>query len=94
MKLTRIASLLLAGVLGAGTAQAGIGSGSAGTILTSKEKCASALNNYLSFRHGSNANDAYKIQKLENQVDALCDGYQVNLVESNGMMTGVVELAE
>ena len=59
-----------------------------------KEKCASALNNYLGYRHESNSADTYKVQKLENQVGSLCEGYQIKLVDNNGVMTGVIELAE
>ena len=94
MKSTNLWGLVFIGVFTAGAAQAGVGTGPTGGILSSKEKCASALNNYLSYRHTTNSADDYKVQKLENQVDSMCEGYQINLVESNGVMTGVVELAD
>lgn len=94
MKLLSVSSLILVGVVGAGSVQAGINTGTTSGILTSKERCATALNSYLSYRHESNSADAYKIQRLENQVDSMCEGYQVKLVDNNGVMTGLVELAD
>lgn len=94
MKLLGVSSLILAGMVGTTSAQAGINAGMASGILSSQEKCASALNSYLSFRHETDSSDDYKIQKLERQVDSMCEGYQVKLVDNNGVMTGVVELAE
>lgn len=94
MKLLSVSSLILAGLVTATSAHAGINAGTSSGILSSQEKCASALNSYLSYRHESNSADAYKIQKLENQVDSLCNGYQVKLVENNGVMTGMIELAD
>ena len=94
MKLTKLLGLVFIGVIAAGSAQAGVGSGPTSGILSSKEKCASALNNYLSYRHTSGSADDYKVQKLEAQVDSMCQGYQINLVENKGVMTGVVELAD
>jgi len=85
--------LILTGLLST-TAQAGINHGTTSGILSSKEKCAAALNSYLSYRHESHSEDAYKIQKLENQVDAMCEGYQVQLMENDGVTTGVVELSD
>ena len=75
-------------------AQAGIGSSSSSSLLNSKERCAAALNSYLNYRHENEAEDATRIQKLENQVDALCQGYQVQLMENGGVTTGVLELSE
>lgn len=92
MKLTTTV-LILTGLLSS-TAQAGINAGTTSGILSSKEKCAAALNSYLSYRHETHSEDAYKIQKLENQVDAMCEGYQVQLMENDGVTTGVVELTD
>lgn len=92
MKLTTTI-LILTGLLSS-TAQAGINAGTTSGILSSKEKCAAALNSYLSYRHETHSEDAYKIQKLENQVDAMCEGYQVQLMENDGVTTGVVELTD
>ena len=89
-----VSGFVLAGVMGMGVAQAGINNGLTSGILSSKEKCASALNNYLGYRHDVNATDTAKVQKLENQVDAMCEGYQIKLVNTNGVMTGVIELAD
>ena len=89
-----ISALVLAGVLGAGSVQAGISAGPTSGILSSKEKCAAALNSYLSYRHETHSEDAYKIQKLEDQVDSMCEGYQIQLMEKNGATTGVVELID
>lgn len=94
MKLISVSSLVLAAMVGASAAQAGINAATTHGILSSQEKCATALNSYLSYRHETNSADAYKIQRLENQVDSLCEGYQVKLVDNNGAMTGVVELAD
>ena len=94
MKQLTIAGLLLTAVIGVTTVQAGIHIGTSRGILSSQEKCATALNSYLSYRHESNSADAYKIQQLEDQVDALCEGYQVKLVDNNGVTTGVIELAD
>lgn len=94
MKLLGVSSLILLSVMAATPAQAGINAGTSGGLLNSQEKCASALNGYLSYRHKADSADMYKIQKLENQVDSFCEGYQVQLVENNGVMTGVIELAE
>jgi len=94
MNLSRISSAILAGLITAGTAQAGINTGTSNGILNSREKCASALNSYLSYRHANATTDAYKVSKLENQVDSMCDGYQIKLVESNGVTRGLIELAD
>lgn len=93
MKLISVSSLLLAMMLAASTTQAGVNMASTHGILNSQEKCAAALNSYLSFRHATDSSDDYKIQKLERQVDSMCDGYQIKLVDNNGTMTGVIELA-
>ena len=93
MKLSKTV-LVLSGLLAMGASQAGINAGTTSGILSSKEKCAAALNSYLSYRHETHSEDAFKIQKLENQVDALCQGYQVQLMENNGVTTGVVELSD
>ena len=92
MKLMNIMVLVFTALM-ATTAQAGINPGTTSGILSSKEKCAAALNSYLSYRHEEHSEDAYKIQKLENQVDAMCEGYQVQLMENEGVTTGVVELS-
>jgi hypothetical protein len=89
-----IAVLVFAGLLLTSTAQAGINPGLSGGILSSKERCAAALNNYLSYRQTAHTENASKIQKLENQVDALCEGYQIQLMENNGITTGMIELAD
>ncbi|MDH5445025.1 MAG: hypothetical protein OEY52_05670 [Gammaproteobacteria bacterium] len=94
MKLMNVFGFSLVYFLMSTTAHGGINTGTTSGILSSKEKCAAALNSYLSYRHESHSEDAYKIQKLENQVDALCEGYQIQLMENEGVMTGVVELAE
>ncbi len=87
-----VTGMVLAGLMG--TAQAGVNPGTTSGILSSKEKCASALNNYLGYRHDANSADAYRVQKLESQVDTMCEGYQVKLVDNNGVTTGVIELAD
>lgn len=94
MKSLSIVSLICVGITGTTTTQAGINYGATSGILSSQEKCATALNSYLSYRHDSNSADAYKIQKLEDQVDSMCEGYQVKLVNNNGVMSGVIELAD
>lgn len=94
MQKTLVSALFLTVIVGMPLAQAGINVGATSGILSSKEKCASALNNYLGYRHESNSADTYKVQKLENQVGSLCEGYQIKLVDNNGVMTGVIELAE
>lgn len=94
MKGLPIFSLIILGTMGTTSTQAGINFGATSGILSSQEKCATALNSYLSYRHESNSADAYKIQKLEDQVDSMCEGYQVKLVNNNGVMSGVIELVD
>lgn len=94
MKLINVSSLALGAIMAASTAQAGINAATPHGIVGNQEKCASALNSYLSFRHETDSSDDYKIQKLEKQVDSMCDGYQIKLVENDGVMTGVIELVD
>ena len=56
-----------------------------------REQCASALNSYLHYRHNNSSLDALKLQGLENQIEALCEGYQIRLVDNNGVLSGIVE---
>lgn len=88
------AGLVSLATMGVTIAQAGVNPGTTSGILSSKEKCASALNSYLGYRHETGSADAYKVQKLEAQVDSLCNGYQIKLVNNNGVMTGEIELAD
>ncbi|MDH5178943.1 MAG: hypothetical protein OEZ39_07675 [Gammaproteobacteria bacterium] len=90
----RVLSLSLCLTLFAVEASAGSYNPSASGILSGKEKCASALNSYLYYRHNSSDVDHLKLQKLEYQIDAMCEGYQVRLVNKDGALTGIVEAAE
>jgi len=72
-------------------ADASVSNPSAAGFQSSKEQCASALNSYLLYRHSDSESDNYKLQKLESQVESMCDGYQVRMVESNGVKTGIIE---
>jgi len=58
---------------------------------SSKEQCASALNSYLLYRHNDKQLEKLKLQRLENQVESLCGGYQVRVVDNDGTLTGIIE---
>ena len=94
MKMTYAMGIALSGLLFHSASQAGINAGPTSGILSSQEKCAAALNSYLSYRRETSSEDAYRIQKLEDQVDALCQGYQIQVMEKNGVTTGVLEAIE
>ena len=61
---------------------------------TEKEKCATALNSYLLYRHGTQQSDNLKLQKMENQIEAMCEGYQIRLVSKDGGLSGIIEAAK
>ena len=94
MKPLGLSSLILAGILGSTLAQAGINTGITDVALKSEESCAMAINSYLSYRHEANEIDAYTMQTMENNIDNICIGFQIKLVDNNGVMTGVVEVAD
>lgn len=62
--------------------------------LSGQEKCASALNSYLLYRHNASEVDDFKLGKLEYQIEAMCEGFQVKLVNQNGAVRGVIEAVE
>ncbi len=96
MKLINIPSLILTGMLSATSALASINTGTTNSnnILSNEKKCATAINSYLRYRYETTMVNAYKIQTLEEQVDNKCVGYQIKLVDNNGVMTGIVEIAD
>ncbi len=95
MKLMNLSSLVLMGAIATSSlAQAGISTNDIKHVRSSEKKCAFAINNYLNYRYETVLVDAYKVQTLEKQVDSTCVGYQIKLVESDGVMTGIVELAD
>lgn len=53
-----------------------------------------SLNSYLLYRHNTNEVDDFKIQKLEYQIEAMCEGYQVRLVNKDGALSGIIEASE
>lgn len=89
-----VLSLSLALALPSVEAYAGTSASGAASFLSSKEKCASALNSYLLYRHNTVNADLFKLEKLEYQIEAMCDGYEIRLVSKDGATRGIIEAVE
>lgn len=63
------------------------------TYYTQKEQCANAINDYLRIRReeatGADLQD--KINANEIRVEVMCDGFQVRLVNHDGITMGFIE---
>lgn len=59
-----------------------------------KEKCASALNSYLLYRHSDQIKDSHKLEKMESQIESMCEGFQIRLVSKDGSLSGIIEAVE